>query len=177
MIIDRFWLRKNQTYYIFYLDENGNRKCYSKQMHHWKTYEYNPNGKKYTWDGKKCDIVFKDASKYQPNEFDQLEFLYNLPEDIYKEVMAMRFPRIYFSDIETEISDEFPEPEKAEQRIQLISLVGPDLSVMVLGIKPLNSDEQEELKKRYLKYIEDNDFAKKPIKEKRFYTKSILSIF
>ena len=53
MIIDRFWLRKNQTYYIFYLDENGNRKCYSKQMHHWKTYEYNPNGKKLTWDEKK----------------------------------------------------------------------------------------------------------------------------
>ena len=177
MIIDRFWLRKNQTYYIFYLDENGNRKCYSKQMHHWKTYEYNPNGKKFTWNEKRCDVVFKDASKYQPNEFDQLEFLYNLPEDIYKEVMAMRFPRIYFSDIETEISDEFPEPEKAEQRIQLISLVGPDLSVMVLGIKPLNSDEQEELKERYLKYIEDNDFAKNLLKKKGFKPKVYYQYF
>ena len=141
-------------------------------MHHWKTYEYDPNGKCLTWDEKKCNVVFKDATKYQPNEFDQLEFLYNLPKDIYDEVMAMRFPRLYFCDLETEIADCFPEPEKAEQRIQLISLVGPDLSVMVLGIKKL--EDEEELKQRYLKYIEDNEFArnlmnKKGYKPKVFY--------
>ena len=71
MIIDRFWLRKNQTYYIFYLDENGNRKCYSKQMHHWKTYEYNPNGKKMTCDEKKCDVEIKAPSKHHPHPIDQ----------------------------------------------------------------------------------------------------------
>lgn len=160
MIIDRFWNKKNRTYYIYYLDKNGNRTCYSKQMHHWKTYEYDPKGKHLTWEDKKCSPVYKDASKYQPNEFDQLEFLYNLPKDIYDEVMSLRYPRIYFSDIETEINGEFPEPDLAEQRIQLISLVGPDLSVMVLGIRKLNEEQQNELRERYLKYIDDNEFAK-----------------
>lgn len=168
MIIDRTWNKKNRTFTISYLDKNGMRKIYNKQMNYWKTYEYNPNGKMTTWDGKKCEVVFKDASKYSPNEFDQLEFMYNLPKDMYDELFAMRFPKIYFSDIETEIDDEFPEPTEAKQRIQLISLVAPDLSVMVIGIKPLDEAQKEELRERYLKYIDDNEFARNLVKKKDF---------
>lgn len=169
MIIDRTWNKKNQTYTVSYLDKNGFRRLYSKQIHHWKTYEYDPNGKLETWNGKKCNVVYKDATKYVPNEFDQLEFLYNLPKDIYDELFALRYPKIFYGDIETEIDENsFPEPELAEQRIQLMSLVAPDLSVMVLGIKPLTQEEMEELKQRYMKYIEDNEFAKGLVEKNKF---------
>lgn len=177
MIIDRTWNKKNQTFYISYLDANGNRKFYSKQMHHWKTYEYNKDGKKLTWNDKKCEVVFKDASKYQPNEFDQLEFMYNLPKELYDEIMALRFPRVYFADIETEISDDdFPEPELANERIQLISLVGPDLSVMILSFKDISTEDKKKFESRYLEWINNNTFAKnlmtkKGFKPKVFYQK------
>lgn len=177
MIIDRTWDKKNKRIIISYIDKNGNRAFHTKYMHHIKTYEYDKNGKKLTWDEKKCSIVYKDANTYQPNEFDMLEYIYELPKEEYDEIMAMRFPRVYFSDIETEISDEFPDPELAEQRVQLISLVGPDLSVMVLGIKPLNDGEKEELKQRYLQYIDDNEFARSLKAKKNFEPKVFYQYF
>ncbi len=177
MIIDRTWDKKNKRLVISYLDKNGNRAFHIKYMHHIRTYEYDKNGDKMTWDGKKCSVVFKDANTYQPNEFDILEYIYELPDDIKSEIMAMRFPRVYFADIETEITDEFPEPELAEQRIQLISLVGPDLSCMVLSIKQLTDDQKEDVKSRYLKYIQDNDFARNLVNKKGWTPKFFYQYF
>lgn len=179
MILDRTWDKKNQKFIISYVNKDGRREFYQKYLHHIATYEYDPNGKLTNWDGRPCTKVFKDASKYQPNEFDQLEMIYELPEDIKKEVTAMRFPKLYFADIETEIDEEnnFPEPEKAEQRIQLISLVGPDLSVMVLGIKPLDKEAIERIKEKYYKYLDDNDFARNLVKSKSFTPKVLYQYF
>ena len=143
MIIDRTFNRKNQKYTISYLDKNGNRAIWQKYLHHWATYEYDDEKGLYdSWNGRKCNKIFKDSTQYSPNEFDQLEFIYQLPKDLLDELSAPRFPRVYFTDIETEIGEGFPYPEDAAERVNLISIVGPDLSVLVLGLKDMN-DEQK----------------------------------
>ena len=120
MIVDRTWNKKDQKLTISYIDKLGNRQFYSKYLHHIKTYEYDVDGDLDTWNNKKCKRVFKDTTQYTPNEFDILEFLYELPKDINDILHAQNFPKIYTFDIETEISDEFPfkqalkDPEKWE---------------------------------------------------------------
>lgn len=173
MILDRSWNRYEKKLTVSYVDDNGKRQFWHRYLHHIKTYEYDPNGKFETWDGKRCNQIFKDAQIYQPHEFDQLELLYDLKDtdpDILEKFYAQRVPKIYTWDIETEVSDEFPYPEKAEQKITSFSLVGPDMSCMVYGLHNMNSESIELFKKRYLNWIDNNPFAKdrvdpnKPIK-------------
>ena len=160
MILDRTWNKRDQKLTISYIDKLGNRKFYSRHLHHIKSYEYDANGEFETWNGKRANKVFKDTMNYTPNEFDILEFMYELPEDLNTEMHAQYFPKLYFFDIETEVSDEFPDPELAEQKVTAISLVGPDLSCIVYGLHQLNEDQIALFKKRYLDWIENNEFAK-----------------
>ena len=159
MILDRTWNKKEQKLVISYIDKLGNRQFYQKYLHHIKSYEYDPNGDLETWDGKKCSKIFKDTLDYTPNEFELLEYMYELPEDLKKAFHSQYFPKIYFFDIETEISDVFPDPEKAEQKVTAISLVGPDLSCIVYGLHDLNQDQIALFKKRYLDWLSNNEFA------------------
>ena len=138
MIIDRTWNKREQKLTISYVDKQGNRQFYHKYLHHIKTYEYDPNGKYDTWNGKKCSAVYKDTSNYTPNEFDILEFMYELDKPMLDILHAQYFPKLYFFDIETEYSDEFPYPDKAEYKVTAISLVGPDMSCIVFGLHDLN---------------------------------------
>ena len=80
---------------ISYVDKDGNRKFYQKYLHHIKTYEYDENGEFETWNGRRCNKVFKDTTVYTPNEFDILEYLYELPEELNKEFHAQYFPKLY----------------------------------------------------------------------------------
>lgn len=163
MIIDRTWNKHDQKLTVSYIDKLGNRVFWHKYLHHIRTYEYDENGKFDTWDGKKCSAVFKDARNYTPNEFDILEILYDMGKsdpDMLKNFHAQRFPKCYAWDIETEISDEFPYPEKAEMKITSISLVGPDMSVIVYGLHDMSEEQKLRFKDRYLDYINKNDFAR-----------------
>ena len=54
--------KKEQKLTISYIDKLGNRKFFTKHLHHIKTYEYDANGEFETWDGKRCNKVFKDTS-------------------------------------------------------------------------------------------------------------------
>lgn len=163
MIIDRTWNKHTQNYVVSYLDENGNRKMYNKYMHHWATYEYDDNGNMLTWDGKKCQRVFKDASEYTPCEFDQLELLYSLKDSdpqLLKEFHASRAPRTYVFDIETKyVEGQFPYPEKAEHEVVAISLVGPDGSCIVYGSHDLTKTQKEKFRNRYIEWIKGNEYA------------------
>ena len=177
MIIDRTFNRKNQKYTISYLDKNGNRAIWQKYLHHWATYEYDDKGLYDTWNGRKCNKIFKDSTQYLPNEFDQLEFIYQLPKDLLDELGAPRFPRVYFTDIETEIGNGFAYAELAEERVNLISIVGPDLSVLVLGLKDMNDEQKELLRKRYMEYLMTNEFARNLINQKKFQPKVLYQSF
>ena len=153
MIIDRIWNKKEQKLIISYIDKLGNRQFYQKYFHHFKTYEYDEDGEFENWNGRRIKRVFKDTLTYTPNEFDILEFLYEMDPEMNKLFHAQYFPKLYTWDIETEVSDEFPDPEKAEQKITAISLVGPDMSCIVYGLHNLSIEKQERFKKRYLDWI------------------------
>ena len=160
MIIDRQWNKKEQKLVISYVDKLGNRQFYQKYLHHFKTYEFDDEGEFDHWDGRKCRKVFKDTLTYDPNEFDILEFMYEMDPEMNKLLHAQYFPKLYTFDIETEVSLEFPDPEKAEQKVTSISLVGPDMSCIVYGLHKLTEDQIGLLRKRYLDWIEENEFAK-----------------
>ena len=177
MILDRTWNKKEQKLVISYIDKLGNRQFFQKYIHHIKSYEYDPQGEFETWDGKKCKKIFKQTLDYTPNEFEILEFMYELPKDINQQFHAQYFPKLYFFDIETEISNEFPDPEKADQRVTSISLVGPDLSCIVYGLHDLNSDQIELFRQRYLDWLNNNEFAATLIKNNGWKPKVLYQYF
>ena len=177
MILDRTWNKKEQKLIISYIDKLGNRQFYQKYLHHIKSYEYDPEGEFETWDGKRCNKVFKDTLNYTPNEFDLLEFQYELPEDLNKILHAQYFPKLYFWDIETEVSNEFPDPQKAEQKVTAISLVGPDLSCIVYGLHNLNNEQIETFRKRYLDWIQNNEFARNLVEQRGWKPKVLYQYF
>ena len=161
MILDRSWDKKNKKFIISYIDKQGRRQFFQKYLHHIKTYEYDDNGKYDTWNNRKCNVVYKDTQTYDPNEFDLLEYMYELPDDLKTQLYAQNFPRLYTFDIETEYDKTFPDPAKAEHKVTAISLVGPDMSCIVYGLKPMSEESIELFRKRYLDWIENNDFARK----------------
>ena len=161
MILDRTWNKKEQKLVISYIDKQGNRQFYQKYLHHIKGYEYDDNGEFETWNGRRCNKVYKDTKDYTPNEFELLEYMYELPKELNDVMHAQNFPKLYFFDIETEISDEFPDPEIAAQKVTAISLVGPDLSCIVYGLHDLSEEQIARFRERYLNWIENNEFAKK----------------
>lgn len=161
MILDRTWNKKEQKLVISYIDSVGNRQMYQKYFHHIKTYEYDENGEFDTWNGKKARKIYKDTSVYEPNEFDLLEFMYELPKDLNDTLHAQNFPKLYFFDIETKFDPtSFPDPELAAHQVTSISLVGPDMSCIVYGLRKMSDESVAELRERYLDWIENNEFAK-----------------
>ena len=177
MIIDRTWNKREQKLTISYVDKQGNRQFYNKYLHHIKTYEYDPNGKYDTWNGKKCSAVYKDTSNYTPNEFDILEFMYELDKPMLDILHAQYFPKLYFFDIETEYSDEFPYPDKAEYKVTAISLVGPDMSCIVFGLRNLNEASKRLFRDRYMDFINNNEFARNILKAQGHEPKVLYQYF
>ena len=177
MILDRTWNKKDQKLTISYINKNGQREFFQKYLHHIKTYEYDKNGEFETWDGKKCTKVYKDTIDYQPNEFDLLEFMYELDKDLLDKLHGQYFPKLYTFDIETEVTGEFPNPEEANQKVTSISLVGPDLSCIVYGLHNLSEDQIELFRKRYLEWLNNNEFAKNIIEHNNYKPKVLYHYF
>ena len=177
MILDRTWSKKEQKLIISYIDKLGNRQFYQKYLHHIKSYEYDSQGEFETWDGKRCNKVFKDTLNYSPTEFDLLEFQYELPKDLGDILHAQYFPKVYSFDIETEVSNEFPDPTKAEQKVTAISLVGPDLSCIVYGLHDLTQEQIETFKQRYFNWLSENEFAQQLINNNGWKPKALYQYF
>lgn len=185
MIIDRIWNKYDQKLTVSYLDENGKRKMWSKYLHHIKSYQYaDPDkGEKWdydTWNHKKCAKIYRDSTKYKPNEFDLLEILYetkNTDPEFYKDINTAYPTRLYTYDIECQSGAEFPDPAIAPMPITSISLCGPDLSCMVLGLHPLGSSQVELMKERYFKWIEENDYARNLCRSQNFNPKFFYQSF
>ena len=92
MILDRTWNKRDRKLTISYINKLGKRGFYTKYLGYMKTYEYDDEGDILTWNDRKCKEVYKDTSTYKPNEFDILEYLYELPEDMKKRFYAQNFP-------------------------------------------------------------------------------------
>lgn len=164
MILDRTWNKYNRQLVISYTDKDGNKQFFSKTLRYIGAYEYDENGEYETWNGRRANKIYKDTSKYIPNEFNILEYLYELPENIRKKFEAQYFPKLYSWDIETEFSDEFPYPEQADYKVTAISVVGPDLSCIVYGLNDISEESISTFRKRYLDWIKDNEFASALVK-------------
>jgi len=177
MILDRTWNKKEQKLIISYIDKLGNRQFYQKYLHHIKSYEYAKDGEFETWDGKRCNKIFKDTLDYTPTEFELLEYMYELPQDLNKALHAQNFPKVYSFDIETEVSRDFPDPNKAEQKVTAISLVGPDLSCIVYGLHKLNESQIQLFRQRYLDWLSENEFATSLIKNNNWKPKVLYQYF
>jgi len=177
MILDRTWNKKEQKLIISYIDKLGNRQFYQKYLHHIKSYEYAKDGEFETWDGKRCNKIFKDTLDYIPTEFELLEYMYELPQDLNQALHAQNFPKVYSFDIETEVSRDFPDPNKAEQKVTAISLVGPDLSCIVYGLHKLNESQIQLFRQRYLDWLNENEFATSLIKNNNWKPKVLYQYF
>lgn len=159
MILDYCYNKYKKQLEISYINKNGNKKLYTKNIIRFIGYKRDPNGVFINWDGDKCSeyyITTDSPSKFvlkQTISSENLEIL-NLPVN----------PRIYTFDIETGTSrDEFPDPNTAKFPIYTISIVNPDLHVLVLGTKYMN-EENEDINNKLSKYLEQSSFYNETVK-------------
>lgn len=154
MILDYAYDNHKRSLSVSYITQNGGKKILEFNTNRFKTYYSTPSGKYINWDGSKCDIRYTS----DPKNFDIKTFFKELSNK-YRELLTAKFsPRLYTFDIETEISDEFPEPSEAKYPITNISIASPELNVIVLGTKELDNDAN--LQNRFIEYLNDSKFFK-----------------
>jgi DNA polymerase elongation subunit (family B) len=102
------------------------------------------------WDGKPVRASFeRKISKHG-----LIEFIERLPKEDSEKIFGYNFPKTFFFDIETEVTDGFPEPELANNKILTISVVTPNHQVIVLGLKDFEQKSQDKVKADTNKYFE-----------------------
>jgi DNA polymerase elongation subunit (family B) len=102
------------------------------------------------WDGKSVRAAFdKKISKHG-----LIEFVEKLPKEDSERIFGYNFPKTFFFDIETEVTEGFPEPDKAENKILTISVVTPNHQVIVLGLRDFEVKETQGVKDSTNKYFE-----------------------
>lgn len=72
--------------------------------------------------------------------FNILQFLLNLPAEEQEILWAYNSPKLYFFDIETEIGDSFPKPDKAEMPINCISTCDENCNTLIQTTLDLTKD-------------------------------------
>lgn len=154
MILDYSYSKTKKVLSISYIKDNGYKALMNFNVNKFKTYYSTPNGKYQNWDGSKCDIKYTD----NPNAFDLKTYFKEISPK-YKQILKQRTPpRLYTFDIETEISDEFPEPSEAKFPITTISIANENCDVIILGTTTL--DDKEYLTNQYKNYIDNCEFFK-----------------
>lgn len=96
------------------------------------------------WDG-------RSVKKYKGRglgKHTMTNFLETLSKEDSENIFGYNFPKIYFFDIETEVTEGFPEPSLAENQVLTISLVTPDNTAIVMGLKDLTDSEIASINKR-----------------------------
>lgn len=143
-----------------YYDEEGNTKF--KEYHVADIGNWNicsPSDRKASteftnWDGRPVKRV-KD-NKY--DKFAMTQFLEELPQEDQDSLFGYNFPKVYFVDIEVEITEGFPEAEKAENPITTFAIVTPSGQSIVLATRDLTFDEQNSIQKSVDEYFKDTDY-------------------
>lgn len=155
MILDYDWSARDRKFTISYINEKGTKSFYEFNINRFKTYYATPTGKLKNWDGTPCDVRYTD----RPCKFDIKEFIEDLPQNVKDNLFASWKPKLYSFDIETLFDpDEKPDPQTAKFPVTAISIVNPDMTVMVLGYKPLEKEAEERIRERIQKYLDDIEF-------------------
>lgn len=104
-----------------------------------------------TWDKKAVKLV----STNNPNRFSIYEFIDALPKEEQERLFSIKFPKVFFMDIETEILPSgFVEPKDANSRVLTVAIVQGD-QVLVLGLKPLTKEEVNKIKNDIESHFKD----------------------
>lgn len=109
------------------------------------------------WDGKPV----KRVKAKRLNKFSILEFVRNLNEEDKIEICGNNFPKIQSVDIETEVTDSFPNPDIAKERITTIAISFESKKTVVFGWKPITKEQEEWIfneNHEYLKKFGDWEF-------------------
>lgn len=154
MILDYHFNKNKKSLCVSYINESGAKKILEFNTNRFKTYYSTPSGEFKNWDGSNCAIKWTD----NPCTFDIKTFFEEMPDKYKILLKGKTSPKLYTFDIETEISDEFPEPSEAKYPITTISIASPDCNVVVLGTKDI--DNESNLQKRFVDYMEESDYFK-----------------
>ncbi len=154
MILDYNYSQYRKQFSVSYIDEHGNKQLWTKNVQRFKSFRYNPDGKLKCWDGRNCEEYWTET----PKGFDIKTFMRELPEDTRSKFFGKTFPNLFTFDIETEISDDFPDP--SINPITAISICSPTLDTIVLGTRQMTDAEIEDCGKRFNEYIDGIPFFK-----------------
>ena len=158
MLVETQYLSKTRKLVISYVDKTGDIKL--------KYFDW-PNPMKYvscedndpqkdtqykSWN----DKFIKKVEVNYPDRYCIYEFLDALPEEEKNEIFEFNLPKIYFIDIETEITDGFPEAEAADNRVLSISIVYDD-KIILLGLEDMPDDMQGRIKNNTNEYFKNSD--------------------
>jgi DNA polymerase elongation subunit (family B) len=176
MLVDIQYVPHKEQLITSYVDEDGNIKLKYFKYDNPVGFEScndsdtnkHPNYK--TWYGKPIKFV----PTTRPDRYSMYYFLDNLPEAEQKELFEYHEPKPYFVDIETEITDGFPDPVTAPNTVTAISIVFED-KIILMGIKELTKEEQSDIlkdtneyfkklgltyKMKYIQYADEFDMLK-----------------
>lgn len=154
MILDYNYNKNQAKLNISYITKSGGKSLLEFNVGRFKTYFKTPTGRYTNWDGAACDEKYTS----DPCKFDLHTYIEEL-EPKYKDLLKQKyFPKLYCFDIETEISDKFPEPSLAEQPITVISIASPELNTIVLGTRKIDKDENKYCEESFQKYLEKTDY-------------------
>lgn len=154
MILDYAFNHTKRTLSVSYITETGGKRILNFNASRFKSYYSTPSGKYMNWDGSRCDVRWVE----KPTTFDLKTFFEEMSESNKELLRGKTTPKLYTFDIETEISDEFPEPSEAKFPITTISIASPDCNVVVLGTKSLEDGGAESLQKRFEGYLNESKF-------------------
>jgi DNA polymerase elongation subunit (family B) len=168
MLIETQYLTSSKKLVCSYVDKSGDIKLkyydWDNPMKYVTCGDDDPqkHPKHKSWDGKSV----KQVEVERPDRYAIYEFLDSLPKDEQEELFEYNLPKIYFIDIETEISDlGFPEAadirdvngnvtkEGAATQVLSISIVYDD-KIILLGLKDMPEDMQERIHRNTNKYFE-----------------------
>lgn len=154
MLLDIEQLENQVTFSFFNEKGEVELKTYdTTDFPNWYTCEENDRRRSVhniNWDGKPVRASFeKKISKHG-----LIEFIERLPTEDSERIFGYNFPKTFFFDIETEVTDGFPEPELANNKILTISVVAPNHQVIVLGLKDFDQKSQDKVKADTNKYFE-----------------------
>ncbi len=154
MILDYNYNKMSRRFYVSYIDEDGNKRVWDKNVARFKSYRYSPTGKHRNWNDLACEEYWTD----DPSKFDIKTFIRELPDDLRQKFSMKTFPKLFTFDIECEFDQIEGKSDPNRHAITSISLCSPSLGTVVFGTKRLSKDEIEFIRQNVLEYIKSIPF-------------------
>ena len=109
----------------------------------------------HNWNGKPVYKHRVDPQREKLNRYRQYEILDSQPDELKEKIFSYNLPELFFIDIENEMQEGKPNPEKPDKPITVIGVCCPNDTVMVLsGGYNLTEKEQESIQKRIDEHFE-----------------------